>query len=70
MRYRPIVEEAEDTERDQLQAIFDAVDELGNESAGDILIFMSGEPRYRRRAQQARSAPHGNFAALRTSLQQ
>ena len=43
VRYRPIVEEAEDTERDQLQAIFDAVDELGNESAGDILIFMSGE---------------------------
>ncbi len=42
MRYRPIVE-AEDTERDQLQAIFDAVGELGNESAGDILIFMSGE---------------------------
>ncbi|STD20337.1 RNA helicase [Enterobacter asburiae] len=43
VRYRPIVEEADDTERDQLQAIFDAVDELGNESAGDILIFMSGE---------------------------
>ena len=42
VRYRPIVEEADDTERDQLQAIFDAVDELGN-SAGDILIFMSGE---------------------------
>ena len=40
VRYRPIVEEADDTERDQLQAIFDAVDELGNESAGDILIFM------------------------------
>ena len=39
----PNVEEADDTERDQLQAIFDAVDELGNESAGDILIFMSGE---------------------------
>lgn len=43
VRYRPIVEEADDTERDQLQAIFDAVDELGNESSGDILIFMSGE---------------------------
>ncbi len=28
VRYRPIVEEADDTERDQLQAIFDAVDEL------------------------------------------
>ncbi len=43
VRYRPIVEEADDTERDQLQAIFDAVDELGQESPGDILIFMSGE---------------------------
>ncbi|EOJ4882351.1 helicase-related protein, partial [Shigella flexneri] len=31
------------TERDQLQAIFDAVDELSQESPGDILIFMSGE---------------------------
>jgi hypothetical protein len=28
VRYRPIVEDADDTERDQLQAIFDAVDEL------------------------------------------
>lgn len=43
VRYRPISETAEDTERDQLQAIFDAVDELGQESPGDILIFMSGE---------------------------
>lgn len=43
VRYRPIVEEADDTERDQLQAIFDAVDELSQESHGDILIFMSGE---------------------------
>ncbi len=43
VRYRPIVEEADDTERDQLQAIFDAVDELGREGPGDILIFMSGE---------------------------
>jgi len=43
VRYRPMVEDADDTERDQLQAIFDAVDELGNESPGDILIFMSGE---------------------------
>ncbi|WP_409308680.1 ATP-dependent RNA helicase HrpA [Pectobacterium sp. B1J-3] len=41
VRYRPIVEDAEDS--DQLQAIFDAVDELGREGPGDILIFMSGE---------------------------
>ncbi|WP_016604742.1 ATP-dependent RNA helicase HrpA, partial [Yersinia pestis] len=43
VRYRPIVDDADDVDRDQLQAIFDAVDELGRESAGDILIFMSGE---------------------------
>ncbi|WP_242600605.1 DEAD/DEAH box helicase, partial [Erwinia billingiae] len=43
VRYRPVVEDADDTDRDQLQAIFDAVDELGQESRGDILIFMSGE---------------------------
>ena len=43
VRYRPIVEEAQDTERDQLQAIYDAVEELGREGPGDILIFMSGE---------------------------
>ncbi|MBA2814404.1 ATP-dependent RNA helicase HrpA [Candidatus Pantoea persica] len=43
VRYRPVVEEADDSERDQLQAIFDAVDELGDEGRGDILIFMSSE---------------------------
>ncbi|PLV60966.1 ATP-dependent RNA helicase HrpA [Erwinia sp. B116] len=43
VRYRPVVDDADDSERDQLQAIFDAVDELGDESPGDILIFMSGE---------------------------
>nr|WP_113868310.1 ATP-dependent RNA helicase HrpA [Brenneria salicis]NMN91828.1 ATP-dependent helicase HrpA [Brenneria salicis ATCC 15712 = DSM 30166]RBP59874.1 ATP-dependent helicase HrpA [Brenneria salicis ATCC 15712 = DSM 30166] len=43
VRYRPVVEEAEDSDRDQLQAIFDAVNELSREGPGDILIFMSGE---------------------------
>ncbi|MEY4923381.1 MAG: helicase HrpA, partial [Pseudomonadota bacterium] len=43
VRYRPVVDGADDVERDQLQAIFDAVGELGRESPGDILIFMSGE---------------------------
>ncbi|WP_244201050.1 ATP-dependent RNA helicase HrpA [Lonsdalea britannica] len=43
VRYRPVVEEAEDSDRDQLQAIFDAVDELSHEGPGDILIFLSGE---------------------------
>ncbi|WP_440864032.1 ATP-dependent RNA helicase HrpA [Symbiopectobacterium purcellii] len=43
VRYRPVVEEADDSDRDQLQAIFDAVDELSREGPGDILVFMSGE---------------------------
>ncbi|WDF97068.1 ATP-dependent RNA helicase HrpA [Pectobacterium carotovorum subsp. carotovorum] len=43
VRYRPVVEDADDSERDQLQAIFDAVDELMREGPGDILVFMSGE---------------------------
>lgn len=43
VRYRPVVEEADDSDRDQLQAIFDAVDELSREGLGDILVFMSGE---------------------------
>ncbi|KAB1506361.1 ATP-dependent RNA helicase HrpA [Photobacterium damselae subsp. damselae] len=43
VRYRPIVEDSDDTDRDQLEAIFDAVDELCDEGQGDILIFMNGE---------------------------
>jgi ATP-dependent helicase HrpA len=49
LRYRPLVRDTgtdgEDDveERDQTQAICDAVDELGAESRGDILVFLSGE---------------------------
>ncbi|WP_269450614.1 ATP-dependent RNA helicase HrpA [Photobacterium profundum] len=42
-RYRPVSEDGDDSDRDQLQAIFDAVDELCDEGPGDILIFMNGE---------------------------
>lgn len=41
VRYRPPLIGNE--ERDQLQAIFDAVDELSAEAHGDILIFLNGE---------------------------
>jgi len=40
VRYRPVAD-AED--RDQIQAICDAVDELVAEGPGDILVFLSGE---------------------------
>ncbi|MBD2785570.1 ATP-dependent RNA helicase HrpA [Xenorhabdus sp. DI] len=43
VRYRPVVGDDNNSDRDQLEAIIDAVDELGRESAGDILVFMSGE---------------------------
>lgn len=43
VRYRPIAEDAGDGDRDQQQAILDAVDELMHEAPGDILVFMSGE---------------------------
>ena len=41
-RYRPLSGE-DDNDRDQLEGIFEAVDELCDESFGDILIFMNGE---------------------------
>ncbi|MGL0814902.1 ATP-dependent RNA helicase HrpA [Vibrio vulnificus] len=41
-RYRPLGGETED-DRDHLEGIFDAVDELCDEGLGDILIFMNGE---------------------------
>ncbi len=41
VRYRPIDDGDED--RDQTQAISDAVDELCAEGPGDILVFLSGE---------------------------
>ncbi|MHA6760101.1 ATP-dependent RNA helicase HrpA [Streptacidiphilus sp. PAMC 29251] len=52
VRYRPVIEEGEegaeepdaiDRDRDQVQAICDAVDELSKEGTGDILVFLSGE---------------------------
>ncbi|MFF2849530.1 ATP-dependent RNA helicase HrpA [Streptomyces sp. NPDC058001] len=44
VRYRPLLEDdAEDSDRDQITAICDAVDELQSEGAGDILVFLSGE---------------------------
>jgi len=43
VRYRPIVDQGDERDRDQLQAIVDAVHELEREKPGDILIFMSAE---------------------------
>ncbi|MFF4657480.1 ATP-dependent RNA helicase HrpA [Streptomyces sp. NPDC001381] len=44
VRYRPLLEEdGEDSDRDQITAICDAVEELMGEGRGDILVFLSGE---------------------------
>ncbi|NML53926.1 ATP-dependent RNA helicase HrpA [Streptomyces sp. R302] len=44
VRYRPLLEEdSEESDRDQITAICDAVDELRKEGPGDILVFLSGE---------------------------
>jgi ATP-dependent helicase HrpA len=45
VRYRPIndPDDPATIDRDQTQAILDAVDELALEPAGDVLVFLSGE---------------------------
>ncbi|KRA31258.1 ATP-dependent RNA helicase HrpA [Nocardioides sp. Root614] len=49
VRYRPLIEEAEEDEdaerfaRDPTEAIVDAVKELSAEGSGDILVFLPGE---------------------------
>ncbi|MGP3989081.1 ATP-dependent RNA helicase HrpA [Streptomyces sp. 3N207] len=49
VRYRPLLEESAEngesaaSDRDQVTAICDAVDELHAEGPGDILVFLSGE---------------------------
>jgi ATP-dependent helicase HrpA len=44
VRYRPLVAQEEDEDdRDQVQGICDAVEELCAEGPGDVLVFLSGE---------------------------
>lgn len=56
IRYRPLidVDAEEEFERDQTQAILEAVDELGREAPGDILIFLPGEREIRETAEALR----------------
>jgi ATP-dependent helicase HrpA len=42
VRYEPIGDDPDD-DRDQVQAIIDAVAELGREGPGDVLVFLSGQ---------------------------
>jgi ATP-dependent helicase HrpA len=43
IRYQPVTDEADDRDRDQTEAICDAVDDLVAEGPGDILVFLAGE---------------------------
>ncbi|MFE5855949.1 ATP-dependent RNA helicase HrpA [Streptomyces sp. NPDC056500] len=44
VRYRPLLEDdSEESDRDQITAICEAVEELQGEGKGDILVFLSGE---------------------------
>ncbi len=55
MRYRPFGVEKDD-DRDQTQAILDAIDELRDEGPGDILVFLSGEREIRDTADSVKRA--------------
>lgn len=55
VRYRPLNNENEkESQKDQQQAIVNAIDELSHESSGDILVFLSGERQIRETAEALR----------------
>ncbi|HLU27019.1 MAG TPA: ATP-dependent RNA helicase HrpA, partial [Glycomyces sp.] len=54
IRYRPLVDEEE--QRDQIDGILEAVNELGREGDGDILVFLSGEQEIRDTAEALEKA--------------
>src|SRR5690606_18153448 len=62
IRYRPLVEanaddeEGEVVQRDQTEAIIDAVRELGAEGPGDVLVFLPGEREIRDTAEALEGA--------------
>lgn len=66
VRYRPLIElpeedeEGEPVQRDQTEAILDAVRELSTEGPGDVLVFLPGEREIRDTADA--------FDALRSSM--
>lgn len=69
VRYRP-ASENEDKDADQLQAIFDAVNELYREPPGDILIFLNGEREIRDTADalEKQKLPHTEVLPLYARL--
>ncbi len=68
-RYRPLGGEDE-SDRDQLEGVFEAVDELSDEGPGDILIFMNGEREIRDTAEalEKRNLRHTEIVPLYARL--
>jgi ATP-dependent helicase HrpA len=58
IRYRPIQTTKDDKERDVLDAIVDAVDEVSRQGMGDILVFLPGEREIKQAAQVLRGHCH------------
>ncbi|MBA1145515.1 ATP-dependent RNA helicase HrpA [Ectothiorhodospiraceae bacterium WFHF3C12] len=54
VRYRPLSDDEDDSDRDQPEAIVEAVAELTREGPGDILVFLSGEREIREAAEALR----------------
>lgn len=80
IRYRPLIEEREvvdpktkqpktrKVERDVFEAIGEAVDELGRESRGDVLVFLSGEAEIRDAADALQGRAGRGGPANRTEI--
>ena len=72
VRYRPVIDPDDpdaDPDRDQLQAILDAVDELATEpGSGDVLVFLSGEREIRDTAEALRGRTTGTPGAPGTEI--
>jgi ATP-dependent helicase HrpA len=80
VRYRPIADpdkatqdraaqdRANSEDRDQVQAISDAIDELSRQGPGDILVFLSGEREIRDTADALKGRPHLDILPLYARL--
>ncbi len=74
VRYRPLLELPEDDEegepvqRDQTEAITDAVRELATEGPGDVLVFLPGEREIRDTAEELADLPRTEVVPLYSRL--